>query len=151
MIVWFFLSVLLAQEPLSEAPLGEILPPAEQQILVHDVAKILRCPTCQGVSVADSGADGAKAMKARITELVALGYTSDQILDYFVSKYGEWILLRPKEEHSFLWMAPLVFLAMGAAFILLRSKSPAKIEEQEKEAREVSSYRESILKELDGD
>ena len=150
-MLWLFLSILFAQEPLAEPPLGEVLSAAEQQQLVYETAKILRCPTCQGVSVADSGADGAKAMKARISELVSLGYTSDQILDYFVSKYGEWILLRPTEEHYFLWMAPVFFLLMGGGVIVLRKRGSQENQSQPIPLCEVTTYRESILKELDGD
>ena len=151
MWILFFLMHVFAQEALTDPPLGEVLPIAEQQSLVYEIAKLLRCPTCQGVSVADSGADGAKAMKSRITELVSLGYTSDQILDYFVSKYGEWILLRPKEEHSFLWMAPLIFLVLGSSFIVMRRSVRREEDTPKTEEKTMSVYRESILKELDGD
>ena len=148
-ILWF-VSLAIAQESLSEPPLGEVLSQEEQKDLVYIIAKDLRCPTCQGVSVADSGADGARAMKDRIKELVALGYTSDQIHDYFVSKYGEWILLRPKKDHQVLWLAPVAFLLLGGVLIIARGTKKESIVEQ-KEQEEVSDYRASILKELEED
>ena len=144
-----FISLALAQDPLSEPPLGEVLTQEKQKILVYNIAKDLRCPTCQGVSVADSGADGARAMKSRIQELVALGYTDDQIHDYFVSKYGEWILLRPQKDHRVLWFAPVVFLSIGGLIIMFRGTKKSEVEEQASE--EVSAYRASILKELEED
>ena len=150
-MIWFlFASLLFAQETLSEPPLGDVLSQEEQKDLVYVIAKDLRCPTCQGVSVADSGADGARAMKDRIRELVALGYTTDQIHDYFVSKYGEWILLRPKKDHQVLWLAPVVFVFLGAAVIVARG-SQKETEVESKTKNEVSDYRASILKELEED
>ena len=47
----------------------------------YALGKILRCPVCQGLSVADSQSDAAVAMKNRIQELVALGYADEQIVD----------------------------------------------------------------------
>ena len=148
-ILWV-VSLVFAQEALPEPPLGEVRTQEEQKDLVYVIAKDLRCPTCQGVSVADSGADGARAMKDRIRELVAQGYTSDQIHDYFVSKYGEWILLRPKKDHQVLWLAPVAFLLLGAAVIVARGTRSESVVEQ-KEQEEVSDYRASILKELEED
>jgi cytochrome c-type biogenesis protein CcmH/NrfF len=154
-VMWFifFVSFLFAQESLPEQPLGEVLAKEEQVDVVYKIAKVLRCPTCQGVSVADSGADGAKAMKARIQELVAQGYTSDQVLDYFVSKYGEWILLRPKKEHQFLWLAPIFFLGIGVVLIVWRGSKNNTSEDENKIIEDVkgSQYRASILKELEED
>ena len=85
-MIWLLCGLLWAQDGLSDPPLGE--PPAieDRAQIVYTIAKDLRCPTCQGVSVADSSADGAMAMKARIEELVSQGYTSDQVFDYFVEK-----------------------------------------------------------------
>ena len=50
------------------------------------------------MSIADSNAEGAVMIQRRINELVAAGYTEEQIQDYFIDKYGEWILLEPKPE-----------------------------------------------------
>ena len=150
-MIWllWFVSLVFAQDALTDPPLGEVLSKVEQKELVYVIAKDLRCPTCQGVSVADSGADGARAMKDRIRELVSLGYTSEQIHDYFVSKYGEWILLRPKKDHQVLWLAPVVFLVLGGVVIMARGTKNEMLEQQESE--EVSDYRASILKELEED
>lgn len=150
-MIWllWFVSLVFAQDALSDPPLGDVLTKIEQKEMVYIIAKDLRCPTCQGVSVADSGADGARAMKDRIRELVSMGYTSDQIHDYFVSKYGEWILLRPKKEHQILWLAPVAFLVLGGVVIMARGTKNEMA--QQKENDEVSDYRASILKELEED
>ncbi|MCK6506108.1 cytochrome c-type biogenesis protein CcmH [Myxococcota bacterium] len=109
-----------APQPLDEPPL---LPPpasdAETDATTAVVSDGLRCPVCQGLSVNDSPADGARAMKARIRELVAMGYSQEQIEDYFVARYGTWVLLAPPAErqHWAVYLAPVVFLGGGLAVI----------------------------------
>ena len=67
--------------------------------------------------MADSRSDAAVAMKMRIQELVEQGYSDDQIVNYFIGRYGEWALLKPKYEHRFVWIAPIVVSIFGFAFV----------------------------------
>jgi cytochrome c-type biogenesis protein CcmH len=60
------------------------------------VAAQLRCPVCQGLSIQDSPSELAQSMRSVVREQLADGKTPDEIKAYFVSKYGEWILLAPK-------------------------------------------------------
>jgi cytochrome c-type biogenesis protein CcmH len=106
------------------------LPPPAEEVAVAEAERIadgLRCPVCQGLSVADSNADAARAMYARIGELVRLGYSQDQIEDYFVDRYGEWVRLDPPVEglHWLLWVAPALLAVVGAGVIALRARTPA--------------------------
>jgi cytochrome c-type biogenesis protein CcmH len=81
----------------------------------YALSKGMRCPVCQGLSVADSGAEAAVAMKARTRELVAMGYSDGQIVDYFVGRYGTWVLLEPPAEgvNYLIFLAPLALVALG--------------------------------------
>jgi cytochrome c-type biogenesis protein CcmH len=108
---------------LEEAPLFDPPNAGEVEQRTYDLGKILRCPVCQGLSVADSQSDAAVAMKNRIKELVALGYSDDQIIDYFIGRYGEFVLLQPKSEHWFVWWMPLLGLGVGVGMIALRLRS----------------------------
>ncbi len=107
---------------LEEAPLFD--PPSTQEVdsRTYALGKILRCPVCQGLSVADSQSDAAVAMKNRIQELVSLGYSDDQIVDYFIGRYGEFVLLQPKSKHWFVWFAPGVGLLLGVGVVAVRWK-----------------------------
>ncbi len=116
------------------AALGLAEPPAlappDPETAKAEAARIadgLRCPVCQGLSVADSNADAALAMYARIAELVRLGYSQEQIEDYFVDRYGEWVRLDPPVEglHWVLWVAPALLAVVGAAAIALRARGQA--------------------------
>lgn len=84
----------------------------------HEVGSLVRCPVCQGMSIADSPAEMAVNMKAQVRELLARGYTEDQILRYFELSYGEFVLLRPKSK--VLWMLPIAALILGAAVVFFK-------------------------------
>jgi cytochrome c-type biogenesis protein CcmH len=81
----------------------------------YALSKGMRCPVCQGLSVADSGAEAAVAMKARTRELVGMGYSDGQIVDYFVGRYGTWVLLEPPAEgvNYLIFLAPLALIGLG--------------------------------------
>lgn len=84
----------------------------------NEVGALLRCPVCQGMSVADSPAEMAVNMKHQVRELLARGYTEEQILQYFELSYGEFVLLRPKSP--VLWMLPVLALVLGAAVVFIK-------------------------------
>jgi cytochrome c-type biogenesis protein CcmH len=88
------------------------------------VGGLLRCPVCQGMSVADSPAEMAVNMKSQVNELLARGYTEEQILDYFEKSYGQFVLLRPKSK--ILWVLPLVALVLGVAVVAVKIRSLEK-------------------------
>ncbi|MCB9682724.1 MAG: cytochrome c-type biogenesis protein CcmH [Alphaproteobacteria bacterium] len=91
-------------------------PPADQvDRIARDIGLGLRCPVCQGLSVADSTSSAAVMMQRRIRELVAQGYDRDDINDFFASKYGEWVLLQPRNGglNQLVWIGPLLAFGLG--------------------------------------
>ena len=87
---------------------------------VRAVASELRCPVCQGESIQDSPAALAQEMRAIVREQLAAGRTSDEVKAYFVDKYGEWILLRPRAS-GWNWMVyilPAVALLVGVTIVM---------------------------------
>jgi cytochrome c-type biogenesis protein CcmH len=84
------------------------------------IASELRCVVCQNLSVADSPSEMAQQMRAIVREQLKAGKTPDQIKDFFVSKYGEWVLLAPKTTglSLILWVLPFVILLLGIAAAL---------------------------------
>lgn len=93
-------------------PAGQAPPQEQLEATTYRIASELRCPVCQGLSVADSPSPTAVAMKDRVRELVGQGYSEPQIQDYFVSRYGEWVLLAPPANGLawLLWLGPAVLL-----------------------------------------
>jgi cytochrome c-type biogenesis protein CcmH len=102
------------------APKGRALGGAELDAETKRVGSLLRCPVCQGLSVADSPATMAVNMRHQVQELLAAGYTEDQILGYFERAYGEFVRLEPplRGVNWTLWLAPLAGLLLGGGFIL---------------------------------
>jgi len=88
---------------------------------VQKLGKALRCAVCQGVSIADSPASMARAQLDTVRELVAEGKTDEEVVEYFVARYGEWVLLEPP-KHGFnllVWLGPIA-LILGGFFIISR-------------------------------
>ena len=100
------------------------------------IAAELRCVVCQNLSVADSPSDMAQQMRAIVREQVAAGKSPQEIKDYFVSKYGEWVLLAPttKGFSLFAWVGPFVVLIAGLALGLIflrgwtKRKKPGEVQ-----------------------
>lgn len=98
-------------------PPGPRPAPTAVQDLAYQIGTKLRCPVCQGLSVADSTSAAAVQMQNRIRELVAAGYAEDQIQAYFVERYGEWLLLDPPTEGNLLiWLGPGLGIGLGLAW-----------------------------------
>ncbi|MEA2488503.1 MAG: cytochrome c-type biosis protein CcmH [Acidobacteriota bacterium] len=94
----------------------------------HEVGGLIRCPVCQGLSVSDSPSEMAINMKAQVHELLARGYTEEQILKYFELSYGQFVLLKPKFEgvSSLVWLLPLAALLFGGIVVVMKMKQLAK-------------------------
>jgi cytochrome c-type biogenesis protein CcmH len=84
----------------------------------HEVASLLRCPVCQGMSVADSPSEMAINMKEQVRELLARGYTEEQILKYFEISYGQFVLLKPKSP--VIWILPVIAFVIGAVLVYMK-------------------------------
>ena len=102
------------------APSAQPRSGAELEVLTNDVSALLRCPVCQGLSVADSPSSAAQNMKRQIRDLLAAGYDGQQVLTYFERSYGEFVRLQPplRGINWMLWLAPAVALA-GGGFLLV--------------------------------
>lgn len=122
------LTLLLSQGEYAPGRAGTDSLDPEREARVQRLGKQLRCPVCQGTSIADSPSSIARAQLDKVRELVAEGKTDPEIYDYFVARYGDFALLSPRKEGvtSFLWLAPIILLIFGVAFIVLQvKKKPA--------------------------
>lgn len=101
-------------------PKGSPLTGTDLDQRTAQVAQKLRCPVCQGLSIADSPAAMAVNMKQQVRELLSRGYTEDQILDYFERSYGQFVLLEPKRSgfNWVVWLAPIAALFIGGWIIV---------------------------------
>ena len=81
------------------------------------LAAELRCPDCQGLSVADSPTASAREIRRQIDEMIAGGATDDEVRAHFVARYGEWIRLAPTA--ALVWVVPFAVLAAGTVALIL--------------------------------
>jgi cytochrome c-type biogenesis protein CcmH len=111
MIARLLLIYLLLVSPLPAA----VVPDIDEQ--TQNIAKELRCVVCQNLSVADSPSEMAQQMRGVVREQLQAGKTPQEIKDFFVSKYGEWVLLTPKTQGFSLlvWLLPFLVLVLGLA------------------------------------
>ncbi|WP_415920797.1 cytochrome c-type biogenesis protein CcmH [Tateyamaria sp. SN6-1] len=128
-IWWFALAGLaLALDPseMLEDPALE----AEARALDH----ALRCVVCQSESVASSNATWAVEARQVIREQVAAGKTRDEVMDFFVERYGEFVLMTPRTSGAnwLLWAAGplmlLIALGVGVTYLRGRNAAPAPTE-----------------------
>lgn len=91
------------------------------EALTRKVAAELRCPVCQGLSLADSPSELALEMKDVVRSQLAAGRTPDEVKSYFVAKYGEWILLEPPRRgvNLLAYALPAIALIVGLVVIWL--------------------------------
>jgi cytochrome c-type biogenesis protein CcmH len=92
-----------------------------------EIYKNLRCLICQGQSVADSNSDFASTIKIVIKDQIKEGKTKEEIYEFLIMKYGEWIVYRPtlNKSNFLLWFLPYLVLVFGGLiifFIVKKSK-----------------------------
>ena len=88
----------------------------------------LRCLVCQNQSIDDSDADLARDLRILVRERIAAGDSDDQVIEFLVSRYGEFVLLKPRFSAStfLLWGLPILALAGGATAVFMSSKKRRK-------------------------
>ena len=84
------------------------------------LAAELRCPKCQNTNLSGSDAPIAQDLRAQVHDMLLAGKSDSEIKTYLVSRYGEFVLYRPRfaGTHLLLWLAPAVLLLLGAVLLL---------------------------------
>ena len=83
----------------------------------------LRCMVCQNQSIDDSDAELAGDLRVLVRERLLAGESDEEVIDYVVSRYGEFVLLQPRftPRNALLWATPALLLAAGGGFLVLRA------------------------------
>ena len=102
---------------------------AQSEARVKALAHELRCLVCQNQTIADSNADLAIDLRTQIREQIQAGKTDQQIKDYMVSRYGDFVLYRPPVQSNtvLLWVTPFFLLIGGVAFLFWHLSKRRKI------------------------
>ncbi len=104
---------------------------AEYKALIDE----LRCLVCQNQNLAGSDADLAKDLRQQTFEMLQQGKSREQIVEYMVNRYGDFVLYRPPVKSStlLLWIGPFVLLLAVLVMVILRIKKQTKVAEPEQE------------------
>lgn len=93
----------------------------ELEARYHRLSQELRCPKCQNQNIADSNAPISRDLRALLHRKLEEGASDEEILDFMVARYGEFVRYRPAvdENTAVLWYAPFVLIAVGAVGLML--------------------------------
>jgi len=102
----------------------EVLADPALEARARNLSAGLRCMVCQNQSIDDSDAELARDLRVLVRERLVAGETDQQVMDYVVSRYGEFVLLQPpfSPRNALLWATPALLLAVGGAYLLVRSR-----------------------------
>ncbi|KRB50184.1 cytochrome C [Rhizobium sp. Root708] len=111
----------LAAAPAFAVNPDEVLADPALEARARTISAELRCMVCQNQSIDDSNAELAKDLRLLVRERITDGDSDEQVMSYIVSRYGEFVLLRPRFEAKtlMLWGAPLVLFVVGGISLLV--------------------------------
>lgn len=107
----------------------EVLADHAMELRAREISAGLRCVVCRGENIDESNADIARDLRLLVRERLLEGDTNDEVLDFVVERYGEYVLMKPTTggANLLLWGAgPILFLlAAGGAALYLRRRAAA--------------------------
>jgi cytochrome c-type biogenesis protein CcmH len=123
--------LLLATPALAVEP-DEILKDPALEARARHLSAELRCLVCQNQSIDDSNADLARDLRLLIRDHLVKGESDQQVMDFIVARYGDFVLLKPPFRPStyVLWTAPFIALALAALMLFRRHRRPQNALEQ---------------------
>jgi cytochrome c-type biogenesis protein CcmH len=125
-------AVVLSTSPVWAVEPDEIMDDPALEERAREVSKDLRCVVCQNQSIDDSNSGLAKKMRVLVRERISKGDSNQEVKDYLVSRYGDFVLLKPpvKAKTMALWFGPGIMVVIGLAGIIFyyrrRSKETAE-------------------------
>lgn len=119
---------LFAAMPARAVQPDEVLADPAMEARAREIGRELRCLVCQNQSIDDSDADLARDLRAMVRTRLKAGDGDRQVIDYIVSRYGDFVLLRPpvKPETWALWFGPPVIGGLGALALILYFRRRAR-------------------------
>lgn len=124
----------------------EVLDDPELEARARIISTDLRCLVCQNQSIDGSNADLARDLRVLVRKRLVEGDTNKEVIDYVVSRYGDFVLLKPSfsVKNLFLWVAPFLFLFFGGIFAFVKLRNP----DHRKVSAPLSDDEKSKLKQL---
>lgn len=138
----------------------------QNEMRYFHLSKELRCPTCQNQNISDSDAPLAADLRRELHRMIEAGYDNDEIIDFMVSRFGDFVHYRPRmtPETYLLWFGPFVLLfgGFGAVWLVARNRrlkqssinadtavdSPTKSTKQNEFSEDLTSEQRARLKKI---
>ncbi|KKZ53392.1 cytochrome c-type biogenesis protein [Haemophilus haemolyticus] len=119
---WLFLTALLFSSVAFSSIDALNFSSPQQESNYHQLTQSLRCPQCQNNNIADSNATIAVDMRGKVFELLQEGKSKNDVVDYMVARYGNFVTYDPPMTAGtlVLWIAPLLLVLLGVVFLLRR-------------------------------
>ncbi|CAN7178471.1 cytochrome c-type biogenesis protein CcmH [Pararhizobium sp. LjRoot255] len=120
----FVLLLLLSASPVFAVNPDEVLADPALEARARALSAQLRCMVCQNQSIDDSNAELAKDLRLLVRERITAGDSDEAVITYLVSRYGEFVLLKPRLEMKtlLLWGAPIVLFLAGAVAMIVSAR-----------------------------
>ena len=131
---WLFLTALLFSSVAFSSIDALNFTSPQQESDYHQLTQSLRCPQCQNNNIADSNATVAMDMRGKVFELLQEGKSKNDVVDYMVARYGNFVTYDPPMTAStlVLWIAPLLLVLLGVVFLLRRKpKTQSAVKSQD--------------------
>ena len=124
LLAWAFVAVALMVSPAFAVQPDEIMADPAKEARARDLSRELRCMVCQNQSIDDSDAPLARDLRLLVRERIAAGDSDNQVMDFLVARYGEFVLLKPRvNQHTLvLWLLPPLALAGGGMALWLHHR-----------------------------
>lgn len=142
-----FAALSAGQGFIGQAHAAQAVPLIEDPAMADRLKRLeyeLRCLVCQAESVAESNSEFAQDIRREVARMMQEGMTDQQIREFLVQRYGDFILFRPpvNSQTALLWGGPLLLLVIGGivlAVIMLRRRKSAEVELTDEEHRRASA------------
>ncbi|RWL42673.1 MAG: cytochrome c-type biogenesis protein CcmH [Mesorhizobium sp.] len=124
----------------------EVLQDPALEARARALSEGLRCMVCQNQSIDESDADLARDLRILVRQRLVAGDTDRQVMDYIVSRYGEFVLLKPRFSlrNALLWGTPVLLLLAGGLFIVLSARSRRTVPDSALSAEEQAALDEML-------
>ena len=116
-----------------------------------ELSNVLRCMVCQNQSIADSNAELARDFRNQVKEKLNAGQTNDEIVDFMVQRYGDYILYKPpfNMATALLWVGPFLLVIIGFGVVYRINRRQAASGEESASTAEQQAHLKALLDEGD--
>ena len=125
-VLALFVGLFLALQPLTAYSVtpDEVLADPALEARARAISAGLRCMICQNQSIDESDAALAKDLRMLVRQRLVAGDTDEEVIAYVVSRYGEFVLLKPEFNwrNALLWGTPVLLLAVGGGYLIVAAR-----------------------------